>query len=200
MIVTPSLQSQLLQIIKSDDRKVYCVCTLAHQPNVLVSLLSVQQGASKDDIADLLPLNLLPAATLYLRPENKEMASKIGLDLGIDKSYFFDYKSETWRQEGLETPLQIAKEDVFLDCLFVGISFDQSAQRLGSVSSLEKALKSGLLVLLHDHYNTLWSIAKNGSDFSVKKTSDDKEKENELKSEVCSWKKVLHCSLVHVED
>lgn len=53
-----------------------------------------------------------------------------------------------------------------------------------------KALKSGILINLLDNYSTIWAISREGENFTTKKTSEDKDKENELKAEISSWKKV----------
>ena len=138
MIVSPSLHNQVIQLAKDDDKQVVCICTLAHQPKVLASLLHIDDSKTREKINDLLPFNLTPIATLCLKPDNKGAAAETATRLNLSMTLIFDYKSELWRQEGEEAPLLIGKEDMFLDSIFVGFSTDEPIQRLSSIKLTRK--------------------------------------------------------------
>ena len=55
-------------------------------------------------------------------------------------------------------------------------------------------------MILHDNFASIWSISRNGEKFAIQKTSEDKDKENDFKGEICSWKKVHKDELVQIQD
>ena len=132
MLVSPSLQNQVIHLAKSEDKKLFCICVLAHQPKTLSSLLEVDENLTRISLDNILPFNLLPIGILDLGLDQKEKAIELCKKLSLENTYNFDFKSEVWKTKEDEIPLKVAKEDCFLDTIFIGTSTQEPIDKLSS--------------------------------------------------------------------
>ena len=123
MLVAPSLHKQVIQIAKREESGVFCACSLVHEPSVLASVFKVDEKMTRKEIEETLPMNLVPAAVIFLSPDSSPQASQVAEKLQVKIVYEFQLKSRCFFVAGERREDILAKSDPFLSSLLVGTTF-----------------------------------------------------------------------------
>lgn len=140
MEVSPSLNSQVLELSKEDDNQILCLSVITYKPKTLTALCKVTENSTANDIEYLLPFNLKPLAVACLKPGKEEAAKQVAKNMGLSVVCRFDMKNETWTDIGQGSELIKAKEDVFLESILLGFSVEMRADQLSTSQLTRKCI------------------------------------------------------------
>ncbi len=130
MLVSPSLTAQLSQLSHYLEDNLFIGCALSHDMTHLVSIVLVDGLQTREEIQNLLPLNLEMAAVVYLNEKFQPLAQLLAQTLGLTTLLHYQGKSNSFIVDGEKKDI-IAKTDSFFGTFFLGLSFNGSMAHFG---------------------------------------------------------------------